>query len=413
VATKSVKSIDPVPPLAADREFGKELVNWLFPAYVTLIVLSVFLFLMKSMMAQGNAMSFDRAVLAAVNAATLTGFQQKTGPNFFKAPGQILVVLLTISGSLFSLIAGGLAVKRITRVRFSDRQVVYAACVGEIAAIAIGAFGGCGIHQTFLGGISQGASTFGNSGVALGHPFEFSAWQTHLMVLPMVFLGGLGITVLMELYDLLIHARPLSIHARTALTWSVGVYLVGVGVLSVLQWIAPHVILAPEKVMVASSVISINSRTAGIPFEYGPAFPAAMRWAVILLMMIGAASGGTGGGLKVTTLAVLAAGVRSLLRGGQPGRPLGIAMSWLGAYLAIVLLGLIMLLFVEPQLSGEQVLYLTISALSNVGLSHDQLPDMPRGAFVLAALMMAGRMVPMLVLWWMADTTEEAEIAVG
>ena len=36
----------------------------------------------------------------------------------------------------------------------------------------------------------------------------------------------------------------------------------------------------------------------------------------------------------------------------------------------------------------------------------------PRTLF-LAALMLAGRMVPLLILWWMADSTQEAEIAVG
>ena len=70
------------------KDFGKDLVNWLFPAYVTLIVLSIFTFLLKSTMTPGQEMSFDRAVLTAVNTATLTGFQQTMGPNYFKGQGQ-------------------------------------------------------------------------------------------------------------------------------------------------------------------------------------------------------------------------------------------------------------------------------------------------------------------------------------
>ena len=142
-------------------------------------------------------------------------------------------------------------------------------------------------------------------------------------------------------------------------------------------------------------------------------YPHAMHWAVMVLMMIGAASGGTGGGLKVSTLAVLSSGTRKLLRGESPGRPMGIALIWLAIYLGIALFGLLMMLFAEPQLASEQSLFLTISALSNVGLSHDLLPNMPKGTFILAALMMAGRMVPLLILWWMADTTTDAEVAVG
>ena len=402
--------------LRGPSELGKELVNWLFPAYITLIAMSIFLFLTKQMMPLGNAMSFDRAVLTAVNAATLTGFQQKLGPNFFKAPAQILVLLLTLAGSLFSLIVGGLAVRRILRLRFSDGQVIRAALLAEAAALLIGAAGGCGISQSLLGGLSQGAATFGNSGMSLGRPFGVTAWQTHAILLPMVCLGGLGITVLMELYELLIHARPLSIHARTVLTWTFGVYVVAAAALTLIQWIAADWQLTQgtfTHTLAMSSVSAINSRTAGIPFDGAAVVPRSMRWAQMILMIIGAAPGGTGGGLKVTTIAVICGATRALLRRANPGRSAGIALCWLGMYLGIALIGLIMLLFVEPQLAPDQVLFMTISALSNVGLSHDQLPDMPRGAFVLAALMMAGRMVPLLVLWWMADSMNDAEIAVG
>jgi Trk-type K+ transport system membrane component len=72
-----------------------------------------------------------------------------------------------------------------------------------------------------------------------------------------------------------------------------------------------------------------------------------------------------------------------------------------------------MLLFVQPQLAADQAVFMTISALSNVGLFHDILPDMPRGTYVIAALMLAGRMVPLLILWWMADLGTEAELAIG
>ena len=96
-----------------------------------------------------------------------------------------------------------------------------------------------------------------------------------------------------------------------------------------------------------------------------------MEWALIVLMMIGAAPASTGGGLKTTTLAVLLRDSRKLLRGEGAGRSLGIALSWLGLYLGMALLGLLMLLFVEPQLAADQVVFLTISALSNVGLSRE------------------------------------------
>src|SRR5437762_1420983 len=59
-ARKTSTAVTPAAPLLADDDFGKELINWLFPAYVTLIVLCVFLFLSRGAMAQGHEMSFDR-----------------------------------------------------------------------------------------------------------------------------------------------------------------------------------------------------------------------------------------------------------------------------------------------------------------------------------------------------------------
>jgi trk system potassium uptake protein TrkH len=267
-----------------------------------------------------------------------------------------------------------------------------------------------------LGGLSQGAAAFGNSGMMLGQPFGVKAWQTHLIVLPIIFLGGIGITVLRELFDLLFHGRPLSTHARAVLAWSVGLYAIGTIGITLLQWATAGGSLDGVRAsswLASASVQAINTRTAGISFEYVHVYPRAVQWAMIVLMMIGAAPGGTGGGLKVTTIAVLIAGTRSLLRGESPGRPLGIAITWLGIYLLIAFIGLLMLLFVEPQLATDQSVFLTISALSDVGLAHDILPNMPKGAFVLSALMLAGRMVPLLVLWWMADSTPGTALAVG
>ena len=67
----------------------------------------------------------------------------------------------------------------------------------------------------------------------------------------------------------------------------------------------------------------------------------------------------------------------------------------------------------KGDLPADHVLFLAISALSNVGLSHNLVQLSPAGPFILSAAMLAGRMTPLLILWWMADTTPEADVAVG
>ncbi len=416
--TKPFPSASSAPPplLSAARDFGKELVNWLFPAYVTLIVASIFVFLLKSSMTQGHEMSLDRAVLTAVNAVTLTGFPQAAGVNQLQTQGQILILLLTIAGSLFSFITGGLAVRRILRLPYGDGQIVRAALLCEVAALVIGVAGGCGMGSGFVSGLSQGAAVLGNSGVMLGKPFGIGAWQTQMIVVPMLFFGAIGITVLMELFDLCVHGRPISRHARVALMLSLALYVVGVILFVLLQCLAVDFTMTSTKfagIAASSSVAAINSRTGGIRFEDAYLYPRAMQWLLIVFMLIGASPGGTGGGMKATTFYVLFGGTRRLLAGQNPGRGFGIAMSWVGMYLGMALGGLVLLLMAEPQMGADRVAFLAASALGNVGLAHDTLSNSPRGTYVLAALMLAGRMVPPLILWWMADTTVDADVAVG
>jgi trk system potassium uptake protein TrkH len=182
-------------------------------------------------------------------------------------------------------------------------------------------------------------------------------------------------------------------------------------------WQELRALLASQELrtlLASSSVQAINSRTAGMPLhQFLYDFPRTMQWALIAAMILGASSGGTSGGIKTTTLAEICRGTRRALRGQHPGRPMGIALVWLGIYLALAAAIMLCLLVTESDMPADRVLFLAISAVSNVGLSHDQLQLSPAGQYLLSAAMLAGRMTPLLILWWMADTTEEADRAIG
>ncbi len=86
-------------------------------------------------------------------------------------------------------------------------------------------------------------------------------------------------------------------------------------------------------------------------------------------------------------------------------------MTWAGVYFAALLVFQLLLLSEQPQIPGDRLLFITISALSNVGLSHDTIAATGPSLYYLAAAMFAGRVVPLLMLWWMADTVKDAEVA--
>jgi Trk-type K+ transport system membrane component len=159
--------------------------------------------------------------------------------------------------------------------------------------------------------------------------------------------------------------------------------------------------------------VALNARGAGFPFEYASAYPRAMQWLLMLLMAIGASTAGTGGGLKANSLVVIGRGATAALRGGRVPRAVGVAAVWVTVYFGVVLVGLLLLLWRAADVAADRLLFLTISAASNVGLAHDPVSITGPGLYTLCAVMLAGRLAPILILWWMAATTRDADVAVG
>ena len=138
-----------------------------------------------------------------------------------------------------------------------------------------------------------------------------------------------------------------------------------------------------------------------------------MAFFIMLLMMVGASPAGTGGGLKTTTLYELCTLPIRLLRREPLSRTTGIALTWFGIYMIALLFFQILLLWAEPEMPGDRLLFVTISALSNVGLSHDTVTMTRSSLVLLSAAMFFGRITPLLILWWMSDTTHDADLVVA
>jgi Trk-type K+ transport system membrane component len=313
------------------------------------------------------------------------------------------------AGILFSLIVGGMAVVRIARLPLTDRAVVGWSASSIVAAAALGAAVAPLRHLPVVASIFQAISAWGNSGLSLGRLPGIQDGWTHGLLLPLAALGGLGVPVLWELaHRLRRGSASLSAHTRTAISWSAAVYLAGGLLLLLGWWFANQIDPTPWPALLAhAGGQAINTRSAGFAFSMATYWPRTVQWVAIALMFIGAAPGGTAGGLKVTTLAVLSLGARRSLRGEPAGRGMGIAMAWTAIYLAMVAITLLLLLSTEPQMPADRILFLAVSAVGNVGLSHDPVTVSDAGLYVLSATMLTGRVAPLLVLWWMAEENDE------
>jgi trk system potassium uptake protein TrkH len=384
----------------------------LVPLFCSCIVLGSMLYHVPGLATtKGNELSWPQPLFTSINAATLTGFQQARNPNDYTIAGQCITAGLTVVGILFSFICGGVAILRIARLRFKDWHLIAWAFASVIVVALLGGGLMTGEGRDFGPGAFQAVSAFGNSGLYLGRLPIIASFQTLCVLLPLAVLGGLGLPVLMDLGDAVIGRSKLSQHSRTVLTWSAGVYLVFFAVLIVLGLRSQTD--TTQASLINAAQLSLNSRSAGFPFQYASALPQATTFVLILSMIIGASPGGTGGGVKVTTLATISTGTRDLLKGKLPGRRFAAAILWLGMYLGLLAIATIALLMTDPEIHLDRTLFLAASALGNVGLSHNPIDASPNGMYVLCAAMLVGRVAPVLMLWYVMETTPDANVAVG
>jgi trk system potassium uptake protein TrkH len=402
-----------IPAASAASPAAPTLAGWLFPMYVAMIFIGYAALKTQGAMITGQQMGIVRALFTSVNAATLTGFQQTFQIDAVCRPlGQGVIFAMILGGSICTLVISGTAMSRILRLHHSDREILRAVLIAEAIAVGGGAFFLLfDKDRTVWQAIFIATSAFANGGLYIGAQPNALAWQTHLILLPLITAGGLGICVLMELFDRLRgKTDELSPHANAVLGLTAWLYIGGTIVLVLLnsydwtQW---------RELALTSGAAAVGSRTAGLGLVEPGKMVRAAPWAVMLLMLIGACSGGTGGGVKCNTILVIFKGVRAALRGHKVPRAFGIAACWVGMYAALVLLTLFALLRGMEQTAPDRLIFLSISAASNVGLSFDPLSPDPLPAFVLCGTMIVGRFAPLMFIWWMADTTRDAEMAAG
>ncbi|OUL18427.1 TrkH family potassium uptake protein [Nostoc sp. 106C] len=123
---------------------------------------------------------------------------------------------------------------------------------------------------------------------------------------------------------------------------------------------------------------SVTPRTAGFnTIDIGKMTTAGL-FITIALMFIGASPGGTGGGIKTTTLRVLTSCTQSILQGKEEvllyERKIAInlilkAVGVLVGSVATVILSTILIALTDPELDFIQILFEVVSAFATVGLS--------------------------------------------
>ncbi len=379
----------------------------------------------------------------------------------FSVFGQVLIGLFMQLGGLLVLVFGSQIVFRLSRrlvgcgrlLRHGTRRAASFVRVCVVVTVLI-ELGGALALMPLMGSdftwrqrvghsLFHASSAFCNAGLAL-EPDGMAAHRygavLHLVILPLVGLGGMGAVVLVDLWRFgrsrwrrrrqdatqarNMHRR-LGVHTRVVLVTTAALYVLGVAVVAVAQLMpsiygpveaagtagrpdAPPLSWALAGAAVAdASTLSLTARSAGFHCVPPDQIEPATRFVLILLMSVGASPGGTGGGVKTTTLALLILGAVAVCRrsGGLTlgGRSLETMMPVMAAtmlicFVALAAISTTLLCLSEP-LSFGPLLFESVSAASTAGLSlgiTEQLT--PFGKLVLVATMFTGRVGPLLLV---------------
>ena len=388
-------------PTVATRK--SDILGWALPLYL-LLICGGFAFLRSPQAtAHGSELSVDRAAFTSMNAATCTGFSQSIALDGLRPLGRAGIVILIAGGGLLTLSIGGTLVSIGAGLGYTERTIVVTSASMLVAAALLGS---ATLSDTALHGAMQGIGAISNCGLlvagTLGGVGKLSTWT---VLLPLSVIGGLGAPVVLDVGRRVFSGRALSKHSLAVMLWSAMVYLAGTVVLRCLFTASAT----------AASAMALNSRSAGFDLVPLGSFTQSGFWMIMALMVIGSSPGGSGGGLKVTLPIVLWRGFVQCYRGKVPQRSFAVSLAWTAGFLLLVFVGTIVLVGLQPQVPGDRMLFVAVSAATNVGLSGDPITMVGTPLFVLGALAVLGRAVPFLILWWWSRgvASESDGIAVG
>ncbi len=306
-------------------------------------------------------------------------------------------------------------------------------------------------------GVFHAISAFNNAGFALASDSLMTKGQDALILVPLsiaVVLGGLGFLVILEIFTRATGARglrprrkyrmspedvirrgralssrsryrlgdshperlgfgnpiPLSLHARMMLLGTGLLMVVGTAMFALFEWgnagtLGP--MSFPHKVLNAVFSGAVTPRTAGFNSIDYEQVRSETRLLTDGLMFVGAGSGSTGGGIKVTTLMVVLIAALAEARGHKdvnflshriPDSTVRIAVAVIMVS-ATAIMTATMALIALSELSLDLALFEVVSAMATVGLTAGATPDLPAPAqSLIIVCMLVGRVGPLTLV---------------
>lgn len=230
------------------------------------------------------------------------------------------------------------------------------------------------------------------------------------------FLGSIGFPVIYTLAKHHFHVKRWSLHTKLTLITTTILLVAGAAVFIILEFDNPRTFGSMDAgdTTFQSFFLSTMTRSGGFSVIDISDLNGSSKLAISMLMFVGGGSASTAGGIKVTTLAVLAIAVWSEARGRQSVQAFGrripsdvqrVALSVVAWGATIVALSTIIITQITKA-STEDVLFDVISAFGTVGLTTGLTESLPDPAvYVMALTIFMGRVGTVTLAAAVAATT--------
>jgi trk system potassium uptake protein TrkH len=346
-----------------------------------------------------------QAVFTSTSAVCVTGLINIDTPHDLSLFGQIVVLLLIQAGGLgymaiTTVVAAAIGRQLSVQERLTLQEALNVQTMEGLIRFVLTVFkltlafelagallltvawaGEMGIARAAYFGLFHSVSAFNNAGFSL---FSDSLiryrgdWLVNIVVSTLIISGGLGFIVLTELGRRRSGVR-LSVHTRLVLTMSALLITLGTIAVFVLERVNPRTLapLALNEAVLAAFFQAVSPRTAGFNTLSIADLSHPTLLVIMVLMFIGAAPGGTGGGVKVTTFGITVAALWATVRGMmEPSifrrrlNPELVARAFFICLIAFLAINMVAaLLLVTEARDLLPTLFETISAFGTVGLS--------------------------------------------
>jgi trk system potassium uptake protein TrkH len=430
--------------------------RWVTPYTLPILSFALVIFggaamlLHPASLAQGPSTWVD-ALFTATSATCVTGLAVVDTGTFFTRFGQDVILGLIQVGGLGVMTYTSLVLYLWRRkVSITDRVAVGQSLLHDPsfglgrflvravgAVLAIEAAGAAGLYLATSGQIGaysavfHAVSAFCNAGFSL-YADSFVAWKgdwgVNAILMLLIVLGGLGFSVLLELFATGTGRRR-TLPGQSLFTWHTHIVLKTSGLLilggTLFIFAAEYIMqpnVAPAHVEILTSVFqSVTCRTAGFnTVDIGKMTNLSLL-VMMFLMFVGGSPGSCAGGIKTTTFRALCAFVASQLRGRRQavaGRfaldneTLNKSLTLTMFALFIVAAATMLLSMTEVGLTDHagsrgsfiELLFEVISAFGTVGLSTGVTASLSTaGKLIITTVMFVGRLGPIIFLQVLQD----------